>query len=212
MPSSCTVLIAARHLLEPLRKELRVSGEVLLFTDAEPLRAIETIVERRPGLVAIEQHFAASPRGTALVNRIKADPALVSSRILVIGPGAGESRTIHRPEPVVPRAPADQFGTRRVPRVTVRGGTEVLVDGNVAGLVNLSTLGAQVLCGVALKPNSRVRMTLADGDQAMRVAGAVVWARFEIPDPDAGPTYRAGIEFRAADPDVLDGFCERWKA
>ncbi len=210
MPS-CTVLIAARHLLEPLRKELRVGGEVLLFTDAEPLRALEAIIERRPALVAIEQHFATSPRGTALVNRVKADPSLVASRILVIAPGAGESRTVHRPEPPAPKAPADQFGTRRVPRITVRQGTEVLVDGNVAGLVNLSTLGAQVMSTIALKPNSRVRMTLADGDQATRVAGAVIWARFEIPNPDIGPSYRAGIEFTTPDPDALEAFCERWK-
>ncbi|MGE5357562.1 MAG: PilZ domain-containing protein [Bacteroidales bacterium] len=211
MPS-CTVLIAARDLLEPLRQELRVNGDVLLFTDAEPLRALETIADRRPALIAVEQHFAASPRGAALINRIKADASLVASRILVVAPGAGVSRTVHRPEATVPKGPVDQQGTRRVPRITMRDGTEILVDGNAAGLVNLSTLGAQVMCGVALKPNSRVRMTMADGDQALRVAGAVVWARFEIPDPNSGPSYRAGIEFLGPDPDALEALCERWKA
>ena len=65
MARPCTVLIAARDLIEPLRLRLDVGGEVLTFADSEPLRALETITERRPGLVALERLFAASPRGAA---------------------------------------------------------------------------------------------------------------------------------------------------
>ena len=37
-----------------------------------------------------------------------------------------------------------------------------MVDGNPATLVDLSTGGAQVLSATVLKPNQRVRVTLAD--------------------------------------------------
>ena len=64
--------------LLPALKERVVDdgGELLAFTDTDALRALEVISRRRPRLVALERTFAATPRGAALINRIKADPAL----------------------------------------------------------------------------------------------------------------------------------------
>ena len=87
---------------------------------------------------------------------------------------------------------------------------EVVVDGNVATLVNLSIAGAQVVSAAILRPNQRVRMTLADDAATVRFSAAVAWAAFEIP-PKAGPQYRAGLEFTDADPAAVGAFCDRHK-
>ena len=206
------MLIAARDLLDPLRKMLPASGEVLAFADSEPLRALETIAERRPGLVALERMFASSPRGTALINRIKADPVLAAAEIIVMSHENNVSRTVQRraDTPVI-KAPIDQRGTRRAPRVRVRPGIEVLVDGVTAALVDLSIVGAQVISPLPLRPNGRVRVALNDGQDVVRVAAVVAWARFEIPEDTGEPRYRAGLDFTDAEPDAIEQLTERWK-
>ncbi len=211
MRRPCTVLIAARDLLEPLRQRLDVGGEVLTFADSEPLRALETISERRPGLVALERLFAASPRGAALINRIKADPILAEAEIVILSHENNSSRTVHRRTTPPAKAPADQRGTRRAARVRVRPGIEIMVDGNNAALIDLSTVGAQVLSPVWLRPNTRVRVTLNEEDDTMRVNGVVAWARFEIPGGTGEPRYRCGIEFTDADAKPLERFCTKWQ-
>ena len=66
------------------------------------------------------------------------------------------------------------------------------VDGNAAALVDLSTVGAQVVSPTVLKPNQRVRVTMENGK--LKCSGAVVWAAFEM--PKGLPTrYRAGIDW-----------------
>ena len=58
----------------------RDGGEVLSFSDNEPLKALEAITTRQPNVIALERLFAATSRGAALINRIKADPALDGRR------------------------------------------------------------------------------------------------------------------------------------
>lgn len=211
MASRCTVLIAARDLLEPLRQRLPADGEVLMFADSEPLRALEAITGRQPSVVALERLFAASPRGTALMNRIKSDPALSDAEVIILSHDNHVSRTVHHWEGFAAKPVAMQRGSRRAPRVKVRPGVEVMVDGNTATLVDLSRVGAQLLSPLALLPNTRVRMTLADEDDIIRVTGVVAWSRFEIPDRVGEPRYRVGIEFSEADTREIDRFCARWK-
>jgi len=213
MVRPCTVLIAAKDLIEPLRRRLDVGGDLLTFADSEPLKALEAITDRRPKLVALERLFAASPRGAALINRIKADPSLANAEIVVLSHEDSSSRTVHRWTAPPMKAPADQRGTRRAQRVRIRQGIEVMVDGNNAALVDLSVVGAQLLSPLWLRPNTRVRVTLAEGEESMRVNGTVVWARFEIPGGTGEPRYRCGIEFLDAEPEPIEKYyCERWKA
>jgi hypothetical protein len=61
-----------------------VEGEVLTFTDVDALKALQTIIQRRPQVVTLERMFAVTPRGAALINRIKADPALSQSEIRLV--------------------------------------------------------------------------------------------------------------------------------
>ena len=62
----CTVVIGAEDVLPALKQRAASrngSGELLAFSDAEPLRALETITKRKPALVALERLFAVTPRG-----------------------------------------------------------------------------------------------------------------------------------------------------
>ena len=87
MPIPCTVIIGANELLEALRDSANAEGDVLTFTDKEPLKALEAINTRHPEVIALERLFAATSRGAALINRIKADPALGGSEIRVVSAG-----------------------------------------------------------------------------------------------------------------------------
>jgi len=219
-PSSCTVLIAAPDLLPTLKQRTSGGGhEILTFTDTEALRALEAITKRRPAVVTLEQLFAATPRGKALINRIKADPSLTASEIRVVshdtdyltvtpgGPspdgGGGTARA--------GVATLDPRGTRRAPRFRVASGVEALVDGTVAQLVDVSAVGAQVLTAATLRPNQRVRMALADEQGTLRFNAAVAWASFEMPAGN-GPRYRAGIDFLDADTAAVAAYCSRHQA
>jgi hypothetical protein len=196
-----TVLIAAPEFLPALqeRKEL---GEVVAFADTDALKALDLITRQRPKVVALERDFAATSRGTALINRIKADPSLTECEIRIISHDNGDGTTlpdsvVEAAAPAVVAAPLDQTGTRRAPRFSITDGVEVQVDGKPAALINLSLVGAQVVSPTILKPNQRVRFILADTPKAVRIGSVIAWAAFEL--PKAGPRYRAGVEFLEAD-------------
>ena len=63
MTDSCTVVIGAQKHLDALRERARADGEVLAFTDAEALFALEAITKRKPKVITLERLFAATPRG-----------------------------------------------------------------------------------------------------------------------------------------------------
>src|SRR6266480_7651956 len=89
----CTVVIASADLLPALkRRSAADNGEVLAFSDAQAHLALEEIVKRRPGAVELERQFAATPRGAALINRIKGDPMLAQSELRVVSHDGDYSR------------------------------------------------------------------------------------------------------------------------
>ncbi|OFW02675.1 MAG: hypothetical protein A3I61_04520 [Acidobacteria bacterium RIFCSPLOWO2_02_FULL_68_18] len=208
MPS--VVLIASPEHLPALRDRGDL-GEVTAFTDAEALRALDLITRQRSPVVVLERLFAATSRGAALINRIKADPALAACEIRIIAHDSPSARRSPAPvdtagvaagaPAVAVTAPLDQRGTRRAPRFKVAGGVEMQVDGNPATVVDLSIVGAQILSPTILRPNQRIRVTLPNGPRSLRLNGVVAWASFEIPKGTV--RYRAGVEFLDADPAAL---------
>ncbi len=110
-----------------------------------------------------------------------------------------------------PKPALDQKGTRRAPRIRVKDGVEVAVDGNPAALIDLSAVGAQVVSPTVLKPNQRVRVIMGDGKAPIRCNGSIAWAAFEM--PKGQPTrYRAGIDFGlTADAEGVNGFAKKNK-
>jgi hypothetical protein len=235
MSKPCTVIIGATELLEVLRESAADGGEVLIFSDDEPLKALEAITTRQPNVIALERLFAATSRGAALINRVKADPSLTEVEIRVVSidgtyrvsprrtpppPARKKPRSSPTPAeatveavemaPEVDAQPAqklDYRGTRRAPRFRMAEGTEVQIDGALATVVDLSTYGAQILCPTPLKPLQRVRMVLADDLGMVKFSASVAWAFFEI--PKGVSRYRAGIEFKDAEPRAVDAFCKR---
>ena len=244
MSKPCTLIIGADELLDALRQSAG-GGEVLIFSDTEALKALDAITTRKPSVIALERLFAATSRGAALINRIKADPTLSEAEIRVVSldgtyrisprrtpapgsppidatppaPSRGKAKItveaiepIEEPSPEQPAQPAqnlDYRGTRRAPRFRMAEGTEVQIDGALATVVDLSTYGAQILCPTPLKPQQRVRMVLADDLGMVKFAASVAWAFFEI--PKGVSRYRAGIEFKDAEPKAVDAFCKRHK-
>ena len=67
-----------------LQERLADDGELLNFPDTEPIQALQMIIEQRPGLIVLERLFAATPRGAALINRIKNDPELGHAEVRVM--------------------------------------------------------------------------------------------------------------------------------
>lgn len=212
MIESCTIVIGAREVLPRLtERAAAINGEVLAFSDMEPLRALEAITRHKPKVVALERLFAVTPRGAALINRIKSDPTLRLSEIRVLEHNSDYLRIIPRPAAAAAAAPSvDQRGTRRAPRIKIRERVTILVDGKMAMLVDLSTVGAQVVSPGALKPDQRVDVAFNDHVEKVHCGASVVWTTFQL--ADAGPRYRAGLDFLDADAGPIGAFAERHRA
>jgi len=236
MAQARTILIAAPELIPALRERIGGDEEMLTFSDAEPMRALQAIARQCPPLIVLERLFAASPRGAALITRLKADPALDQSQIVIMAHDSDYRRVSPRRKrgasgavrvaPAAVRAasgavraasgavraakPRLDTGTRRAPRWKMRMSVTVAVDDEVAGLVDLSVLGAQVLASEALKPGQRVEVRFETGRTGLVVPAEIVWVKVEI----AGrrPRYRAGVEFRRAAAQALTAFAETHKA
>jgi hypothetical protein len=235
--SAAALVIAAEHLMPALRERIKVEGEIITYPDTEPIQALQTIMERRPDLVVLERLFAATPRGAALINRIKSDPQLAHAEVRVMSHTGDYMRQVVKPTAARPPGPAgtasgttatspapspssiatadapkalDWHGTRRAPRFRVRPGVELQLDGNPAAVVDLSTVGAQVISPTVLRPNQKVRISLPNEDFLLRFRGAVAWAKFELPKaPSQLPQYRAGVEFTDADAAAVDSVIHR---
>src|SRR5580765_1509959 len=224
------VVIAATNLMPALQERLAGEGELLAFADTEPIQALQAILEQRPPLIVLERLFAATPRGAALINRIKTDPQLSNAEVRVMSHTGDYTRQVAKPNKVEPPAPEpantatasatsvavapaesatrplDWHGTRRATRYKVRPGVEIQVDGNPASVVDLSVVGVQVVSSTILRPNQKVRISIPNEEFVMRFRGAIAWAKFELPKPNDPPRYRAGVDFADADAAALDEF------
>src|ERR687897_1087110 len=98
------VVIAASNLMPSLRERLADDGELLIFPDTEPIQALQAILEHKPSLIVLERLFAATPRGAALINRIKNDPQLGHAEVRVMSHTGDYSRQVAKPSVV--EAPA----------------------------------------------------------------------------------------------------------
>lgn len=218
-----------------LRDRIKVDGEVLAYPDTEPIQALQMIMEQQPNLVILERLFAATPRGAALINRIKSDPQLAHTEVRVMSHTGDYTRQVVKPTTTKTPAPAttsagaatapqanspsvateeapkplDWHGTRRAQRFRVKSGVEVQLDGNPAEVVDLSVVGAQVISPTVLRPNQKVRITLPNDEFLLRFRGAVAWAKFELPKDTQAPQYRAGVEFTDGDAAAIDSVINR---
>lgn len=199
-----TIVIGGRELLAPLRSRPDVTaGTVRVFPTDDIRGAMDSILAGFPRFLVLDHDFIYSSRGAAMVDRLHADPGFESTQVLVVQGNTVSPLTIGEDSS---QDGVDWRGTRRVPRIRMKSGIEVQVDGTPAQLIDLSTLGAQVVSGAMLKPNQRVRFSLPT-DAAARLVATVAWANFELPKGRPVPQYRAGLEFANPDARALEQFC-----
>src|SRR5688572_2607307 len=232
------VVIAASNLMPSLRERLADDGELLVFPDTEPIQALQAILEHKPSLIVLERLFAATPRGAALINRIKNDPQLGHAEVRVMSHSGDYRRVVAKPSGAPPppsslpsdsaagavavdAPPAaavaaeppprtlDWHGTRRAVRHRLRDGVDIQLDGNPVRVIDLSQVGAQVMSQTILRPNQKVRVSIPNDDFVMRFRGSIAWAKFELPSPTSPPRYRAGVEFTDADGTAVESFCQK---
>jgi hypothetical protein len=204
MARAKVILIAAPELIPALRERVGSDAGMLTFADSDPVRAMEAIAAERPPIVALERLFAASPRGAALISRIKDDPSLNASEIRILSHDSAyqriSPRRLHAPSQKTASKPAKPFdmGTRRWPRFKMKESAVATVNGRPARLIDLSPGGAQLIVPAALRARQPASVGLGPAGRALVVAGTVVWARVEL--SRKGPAARVGIQF--TDPDA----------
>ena len=204
---SCTVVIATADVLPALQERASaIGGEILGFNDAQALPALEAVMRRKPNVVAFERMFAITPRGAAMMNRIKSDPKLLKIEVRVMAHDSDYSRVSPRQKTEAQKA-LDQRGTRRAPRFKMKEKTPIAIDSNAGSILDLSTIGAMIVTTAGLKPGQELKLTLTGASGNVRFLGKVMWASFEIP-PSSSPRYRAGVEFVDADAAAVDAFIQ----
>ena len=216
------VIASAQHLSALQQRAEFANAQT--FADSDALKALDVISRDQPSVVALERLFAATSRGAALINRIKADPALAACEIRIVAHDSNYTRVSPRrpadpgappvavEEPPAPPSPSlDWKGTRRAPRFKMVEALEVAIDGKPAILMDLSVIGAMVISPSTLKPNQRIRMSLPQQPRPIRFSAGVAWAAFEMPKGSPAPQYRAGIEFFDADADAVLKFIDKQK-
>jgi hypothetical protein len=99
--------------------------------------------------------------------------------------------------------------SRQASRIKVDGPAVVFIDGISSTLVDISSLGAQVLCPTTLRPNRSIRVVLQNEDGRVTCDARIVWARLESPTPVMGTQFRAGVQFVDIHRTVIEGFIAR---
>jgi hypothetical protein len=239
MSTPCTVIIGATELLDALRESAAPGGgEVLSFGDNEPLRALEAITTRQPNVIALERLFAATSRGAALINRIKADQALAGAEIRVVSLD-GTYRVSPRRTPV----PSAGAASSAQPEPAAAD-TRIDVVEDATEVVTQSAAQRLDYSGTRRAPRFRIAEgteVQVDGALAILVDLSTYGAQILCPTPlkpqqvvrmvladDLGMVkfsasvawaffeipkgvsrYRAGVEFKDAERKAVDAFCRR---
>ena len=212
------VVIASDTAVTTLKGLPGVGRQIMVFADTDVLRAVEAIEEHKPNLIVLQREFLDTPRGAALIWRVKTNPDLSHAQIRVLSEVAEYEHLLSRrsqagldPATAVPGEPlpADYDGVRLTRRFKVRPGLEMRLDGYPTTLVDLSRSGAQVLVAKPLRFNQAVRISIADEEGAFRFGATVVWASFERSADTGQQRYRAGIVFVDPDAQLLEELCVR---
>jgi hypothetical protein len=227
------VLIAGRDRLETLKARVSPAGDVLALTESDVPRVVEILATRRPSQFILERFFAATPRGVALITRLRTDPSLADLEIRVAAHDSDYSRIVthqisepppgepplpregssseEEPAPHVMPSSLDPGGTRHSARFAAPDGVEVQIDGKPVTLLDLSESGAQVTSATMLRPNQWVRVSITWQEDTARVGATIAWANFEMSKEAGRPQYRAGVAFNQGESDVIEALMEKWR-
>ncbi len=200
-----TLLIASEDLVARWSEVVTAPTDLIAVSDADPQSAIDIIARQRPRVVVLEQFFAFTAKGLALVNELRSDPDLGDVDIRMLPEeraGSHSLRTATNGRALVNMStPLRRSPSRRVRRVRMQQGTEAVLDGSRVALVELSTAGAGVVSAQLLKPNQSVRILVERNGDVHRAEGTIAWSTAQ-PGPDR-LSFRAGIAFRRDQSDLL---------
>jgi hypothetical protein len=199
--TSCLVFLPRSHGFDPVRHRLDQAPDVVVIEVGETMPAPESLAGQKPPVVLLAQSVAWSAAGWQFVERfrllspdseIRVLPLneIASSKLLQMTPDAPAAGALRAASFTLHRVPARRSARRRVSQ-----GTTAVVNGRNAFLVDISTLGAQVLTPVLLKPGQQVSFSLTSSGSPPRVRGSVAWSLYELKGPGGLPHYRAGIGF-----------------
>ena len=208
------IVIASAPMVSAWRAQLDGQPNTRIFSETDFLVALDVILNDRPEVIALDPMFAATARGAALVSRVKADPQLRGSEIRTLVRDGVDAPLVN---PVIDSdhasslqsQPLDSCGTRRAPRYSMASDVDAKVNGTAGRLVNLSITGSQMLAAIRLRPSEGIRVTLTDDSSDLRLSGSIAWVSLEIAAKANGQRYRFGVEFRGANPRMLEEFCAR---
>ena len=169
-----------------------------------------------PTRYAIAVPLVAAGRGTAMVYAENVPDSSADDRfagkIAQILAETVRPRLHMKPSPPTVATPPVDAGApqkqRQARRVKMLDGTAVVVDQARGTLVDLSTLGAQVLSPYALRPNSPVRIVLPHEAGGVSCSARVVWVILERQPTSPSALYRAGVQFTDVKAGELQGYLE----
>ena len=164
-------------------------------------------------IVQHEGRWVTTPRSGASIG---AQPATSGAPQPAVVPGPKSPLVTPPPSVVAPVSTAAAIAaqmaavnTRRAPRFLVRNPLEAVVESGRASLIDLSSLGAQIVSEPTLRPNQKIRIGLPDTDDVLNVVAQVAWSTFEMSSSSSSPHYRAGVEFTDAAKHALEEYRRR---
>jgi hypothetical protein len=206
------LLIASQAIVSQWNSRDSRTQEVMAITDADHRTTKAEVRQRRPRVVVLEESLAEGKRGTRFVGWLRSEQGDggLDVRLLPAGEVAAllsstsdwtAQALVRVSRPLSPRA------FRRARRVRVDDAAQATLDGRDCTLVDMSTLGVQVVASSVLRPGQRVRLVVNLVGERMRLTGKVAWSAMEIKPAAA---FRAGVEFEGSVPSNLDSLLSQF--
>ena len=198
-----TVLIASEDLVARWSEATSEPTGLIAIADTDATHALEIIRRHDVQLVILEQIFAASARGQALVRDLRSSPRLddLEIRMLREDRAALVARTATKQALTSMSSLLGRQPSRRARRLKMRLGTTAILNGAPVEIVELLTSGIQVVSSRIVKPHQAVRVVIRREDEAQRADGTVIWSRAELTQDRL--CYHAGIAFDEDRPELL---------
>jgi len=200
-----TVFIGSESLLAAWKARGGQESQVIALPLTDLTFALDLIGEAQAEIVVIEQAVAATGAGSTLMDRLHSERYLRGTEVRLLPPDRADLIAAG-PGDAHPQAWLSELAyalpprpERRAQRILAADDEQVLVDGQPVRLIDLSAVGAQVRSETVLKPRQRIRVVLAPERGSVKAVAVVAWSTFEI---GPTPTYRAGVAFTRAIPDL----------
>jgi hypothetical protein len=181
----------------------------MVVDNADAAHALRLIAERAADLVALDCALLDTSSGRDFLSRVRDLTGESNVELRAFSPlhlrkpPRGSARAVI----AAASRPLAIGAGRRVPRYQIEDGVATIVKGARSALVDLSVLGAQVISESVLRPNERVAVRILEEGGDIQMRAAIAWSMFERSLVARLPQYRAGLEFTAADAEILERYC-----